>query len=78
MYDIAITKEMRIDEVIRAHPNPREIFAKHFGRGCLTCPGAQAESIWFGAMMHGIDADKIVQEVNKAAEKEAVPAERVP
>jgi hybrid cluster-associated redox disulfide protein len=58
-------KEMNIGDVIAAHPDAEKIVEKYFGNGCFTCPGIRVESLSFGAMMHGIDVDALVKELNE-------------
>ncbi len=60
-----ITKEMSIGEVIDKYPETAKVFEKYFGQGCFTCPGSRMENIAFGATMHGMEADTIVEELNK-------------
>ena len=62
-----ITKSMTIGEVIENYPETMEVFMKHFGNGCFTCPGSKTEDIAFGATMHGLDAETIVNELNEVA-----------
>lgn len=59
------TKDTIIGEVIRDHPKGRDVIQKYFGGGCFTCPGINMESISFGAMMHNLDPDRIVRELNE-------------
>ncbi len=63
-----VTKDSIIGEVIEGVPGAREIIAKYFGNGCFTCPGIKLESISFGAMMHNIEPEKIVEEINSLCE----------
>ena len=58
-------KDMNIGEVISAHPGAEKVIEKYFGQGCFTCPGIRIESITFGATMHGIDADQVINELNE-------------
>lgn len=60
-----VTKDSLIGDVIRDVPGARDIIQKHFGGGCFTCPGINVESLSFGAMMHNLDPDKIVSEINE-------------
>jgi hybrid cluster-associated redox disulfide protein len=60
-----ITKDSLIGDVIRDVPGAKEIIQKYFGNGCFTCPGINVESLSFGAMMHNLDPDKIVKELNE-------------
>ena len=71
----AVSKEMTIGDVMGAYPETEEVFKTHFGQGCFTCPGAKVESIAFGAMMHGLDPEAIVKDLNAAIEAaETAPA----
>jgi hybrid cluster-associated redox disulfide protein len=60
-----VTKESIIGEVIRESPGAKAVVEKYFGNGCFTCPGINMESISFGAMMHNLDPEKIVKEINE-------------
>ena len=60
-----VTKESLIGDVIRDVPGAKDIIQKYFGGGCFTCPGINVESLSFGAMMHNLDPDKIVKELNE-------------
>jgi hybrid cluster-associated redox disulfide protein len=60
----AITKDSIIGAVIKESPDSKKVIEKYFGNGCFTCPGINMESISFGAMMHNIDPQKVVDEIN--------------
>jgi len=57
------SKQMPILEALEAHPEAREVFLR-WGMGCSLCIGAQLESIESGAIMHDVDPDVIVAELN--------------
>lgn len=59
------TKESLIGDAINSSPAAMKVIEKYFGNGCFTCPGVKMESISFGAMMHNLDPEKIVQELNQ-------------
>lgn len=59
-----ITKDMVIGEVLEKKPEAIKVIEKYFGSGCFTCPGMNMESIDFGAMMHGVDPQKMIDEIN--------------
>jgi hybrid cluster-associated redox disulfide protein len=63
---MAITKEMTIGEVVDGHPETVEVFTRH-GMGCLGCPATAFENIEQGALIHGIDVEQLVTELNEAA-----------
>ncbi len=62
---IEVTKDSVIGDVIKTIPGAEEVIRKHFGTGCFTCPGINMESIAFGATMHNMDPEKIVEELKK-------------
>lgn len=65
-----ITKDMIIGTVIEEHPGTEKVFRKHFGKGCFDCPGSKNEDIEFGSMMHNVELDAVLKELNEAASKE--------
>jgi len=65
---IEVTKNSVIGEVIKNVPGARQVIEKYFGGGCFTCPGINMETIAFGATMHNMDPEKIVNEIKKLAE----------
>lgn len=58
-----VTKDMTIGQLLMAHPNVAPVLME-IGMHCLGCPSAQAESIADAAMVHGIDADSLVEKIN--------------
>ncbi|MFA5354672.1 MAG: DUF1858 domain-containing protein, partial [Thermodesulfovibrionales bacterium] len=60
-----VTKDTVIGDLIRDNPEATKVIQKYFGNGCFTCPGMKVESISFGAMMHNVDPEKMVQEINE-------------
>ena len=58
-----ITKEMTIGEILRTNPDVAPILMEA-GMHCLGCPSAQAESLEEAAMVHGLNADELVSEIN--------------
>jgi hybrid cluster-associated redox disulfide protein len=61
-----ITADMSIDEVLKLYPETAEVFRKYFHGGCFACPAARMETLGDGAMVHGLDVDFIVGELNKS------------
>ena len=58
------TKHMSILEALAADEGARRIFEQH-GMSCCLCIGAQSESIEAGAIMHQVDPDLVVEELNR-------------
>ena len=63
-----ITKDSIIGDVVKMSPGAKDVIQKYFGGGCFTCPGINMESISFGSMMHNLDPEKIVREINELEE----------
>lgn len=60
-----ITKDMGIIDVIQNFPETIEVFQK-YGFGCIGCAAARFENLEAGAKVHGIDVDKMVEDLNSA------------
>ena len=63
-----ITPDMIIADVLKMDKGTIPIFL-NAGMHCLGCPSASGESIADAFMVHGIDADKLVKELNDYLEK---------
>jgi len=59
------TKDSIIGDIMKEKPGATKVIEKHFGNGCFTCPGMNVESISFGAMMHNMDPEAILKEINE-------------
>lgn len=60
-----ITKEMTIGELLSVAPIVAPVLME-VGMHCLGCPSAQAETLEEAAMVHGLDADLLVEKINAA------------
>ena len=60
---IKLTKDMTIGELIGSFPQVAPILMS-VGMHCLGCPSAQAESLEEAAMVHGLDADLLMEKIN--------------
>ena len=60
-----ITKNSIIGDVLDKYPETAQIF---FGIGlhCLGCPASRGETIEEACMVHGADADALVEAINAA------------
>lgn len=63
-----ITKEMSITEIVQKYPQTAKVLVNH-GMGCLGCAAAHFENIGQGAAAHGIDVDKLIEDLNAVVEK---------
>ena len=60
---MAITKDMLIGDILRQDMQLAPILMRA-GMHCLGCPASQAESLEEAAYVHGLDADKLTDELN--------------
>ena len=58
-----ITKEMTIGEILRTKPEIAPVLM-NAGMHCLGCPSAQGESLEEAAMVHGLDAQVLEDQIN--------------
>lgn len=58
-----ITKDMIITQVLDIDQATAAIFMKH-GMHCIGCPVSSSEKISEAAVVHGIDADKLIDDLN--------------
>ena len=60
-----ITREMTIGELLSVAPIVAPVLME-VGMHCLGCPSAQAETLEEAAMVHGLDADVLVEKIKAA------------
>lgn len=58
-----VTKETMIGDLLRIDAGVAPILLS-IGMHCLGCPSSQGETIAEAAMVHGIDPDALVNEIN--------------
>lgn len=63
-----ITKNMSFAEILKKNPESVEVLFNN-GMHCIGCAMAMTETLEQGAIAHGLDADKIVEEINNSAKK---------
>ena len=64
-----LSVDSNIMEVIQRYPKAAEIFMKH-GLPCVGCAAARYEKISDVVAEFGIDADKLIKEIEKSEKKE--------
>ncbi len=57
------SKDMTIGEILRTNPMAAPILMES-GMHCVGCPSAQGETLEEAAMVHGMDADKLLEKLN--------------
>ena len=60
---MTITKDMTIAEVMKHKPEAAVILMQ-FGMGCIGCPSSQSETLEEAALVHGMDAEKLLAALN--------------
>ncbi|MCR5754535.1 MAG: DUF1858 domain-containing protein [Acetatifactor sp.] len=58
-----ISKEMTIGEIITVNPDVVPVLL-NAGMHCLGCPASQGESLEEAAMVHGIDIDELMKQID--------------
>ncbi|SHI99634.1 hybrid cluster protein-associated redox disulfide domain-containing protein [Clostridium amylolyticum] len=59
-----ITKDMTIGDIIMLYPEAIDVLMG-MGLGCIGCPASQVETLEESAMVHGLDLDMMLQELNR-------------
>ena len=57
-------KDTKIGEIIENAPEKAEILLQA-GMHCLGCPASQEETLEEACMVHGIDIEELINELNK-------------
>ncbi len=65
-----ITKDLTISQVLEMNPDTAKVLMSN-GMHCLGCFIASGETVEQAAEAHGIDIDKLMEELNAAAPSEA-------
>ena len=60
---VEVTKTMTIGELLQVAPQTAPVLME-VGMHCLGCPSSQMESLEEAAMVHGLDVDVLVNQIN--------------
>ncbi len=63
-----VTKDSIIGDVLDAAPDTA-VFFFEIGMHCLGCPASRGESIADACIVHGTDADALIEKINAFLEK---------
>ena len=58
-----VTKQTLVGELLQLDPNTAAVLMRA-GMHCIGCPSSQMESLEEAAMVHGMDVDILVQQLN--------------
>lgn len=61
---ITITKDTIIGDILDIAPHTAPIFLS-IGMHCLGCPSSRGETVEEACMVHGVDPDALLEELNK-------------
>lgn len=59
-----VTKDMLIGDVLDADQGTAEFFLA-MGMHCLGCPASRGESIAEACMVHGVNVDELIKQINE-------------
>ena len=63
-----VTKDMQIGDLLQLAPEVAPVLME-VGMHCLGCPASQMETLEEAAMVHGLDADLLVEKINAEINK---------
>ena len=63
-----ITKDMSITDIVNKYPETVDVF-QAYGMHCFGWMAARFENVEQGALAHGLDVDKLMEDLNKAVKK---------
>lgn len=58
-----ITKDTILGDILDAAPETAPIFLS-IGMHCLGCPSSRGETVEQACMVHGVDADALLEQIN--------------
>ena len=61
-----VSKDMIINDILQLHPEVAAILFKS-GMHCVGCPSSRGETLEEAGMIHGLDVDKIIEEIKALA-----------
>ena len=59
-----INKDTKIGEIVEKYPEKVDVLLSA-GMHCIGCPASQAETLEEAFMVHGIDVEDLLKEINK-------------
>ena len=63
-----ITKDTIIGDILDIAPETAPIFLS-IGMHCLGCPSSRGETVEQACMVHGVDVEKLLEQINSAMAK---------
>jgi hybrid cluster-associated redox disulfide protein len=56
-----------LGDILAAYPETEKVFLKYYGSGCFSCPGQTTETVKQSALMHNVNVDELLEELNRTA-----------
>ena len=56
-----------LGDILARFPEADPVLRKYYGSGCFTCPGQATETVAQSAMMHNVDREALLRELNQVA-----------
>ena len=72
---MTITKDTIIGDILNIAPQTAPLFMG-IGMHCLGCPASRGETVEQACMVHGVDVDDLLQQVNAMIAAENLAAEK--
>lgn len=63
-----VHKDMLMGQLVRMDPVIIEVLMRE-GMHCIGCPSSQMESLEQACMVHGLDVDEVVEDINMVLEQ---------
>ena len=60
---MVVTKETNLGEILDADPTTA-IYFMQIGMHCLGCPASRGENLEQACLVHGVDVDELVEQLN--------------
>ena len=60
-----LTKDLLVGDIVRTYPQAGDVLLS-FGMHCLGCMAARGETLEAACMVHGLDADAVLEALNNA------------
>ncbi len=71
MFMARVSKEMLIGEILQVGGSGAAAILMRAGMHCVGCPSAQGETLEEAAMVHGMDSEGLVEELNLYMDQES-------
>ncbi len=62
-----IREDQVLGDILAAHPGTEAVFRRYYGSGCFSCPGQATETVKQSAMIHNVDVERLLDDLNRAA-----------